>query len=59
MRYRVEKSLLWENTEFPAAISFGLNHERLGYCKRYASLNTLNIQTCTNTPLVRKHRVSV
>ena len=29
-RYRVEKSLLWENIEFMAAISFGLSHERLG-----------------------------
>ena len=26
---RVEKSLLWENTGFLAAISFGLRHERL------------------------------
>ena len=29
-RCRVEKSLLWENIGFLAAISFGLRHGRLG-----------------------------
>ena len=28
-RCRVEKSLLWENTGFLAALSFGLRHGRL------------------------------
>ena len=37
---RVEKSLFWEDTGFLAAISLGLRHGRLGYYKKYSSLNT-------------------
>ena len=38
-RCRVEKSLLWKNTEFLAVISFGLRHEKLRYYRKYSFLN--------------------
>ena len=44
-RWQVEKSLLWENIGFMAAIGFGLRYGRQIQCKKYSSLYTSCVQT--------------